>query len=235
MSEPRGGYAVEMWLTEDSTTGQLQEQAEREVGAALASERARNREALTVAVHERVARLAGTVGSWGEKLAARHAVMLVPRLVAVDDTAVTVDPPATDTRTDAQLAGMARSVLDWSWRVPRGAVHVDAANGRLTLTGTLDHVDERTAAVDAVAALAGVREVINDIFVPPRARPPHAASMIEEALDQALGRDARHVHVTLHDLGVRLTGRVATLAQRGAAEQAVRRVLGDVPLSLQFH
>lgn len=235
MSEPRGGYAVEMWLTEDSTTGQLQEQAEREVGAALASERARGREALTVAVHERVAHLAGTVGSWGEKLAARHAVMRVPRLVAVDDSAVIVDPPTTDRRSDAQLAGMARTVLDWSWRVPRGAVYVDAANGRLTLSGKLDHEDERTAAVDVVAGLAGVREVVNEIFVPPRPRPLHAVSMLEEALDQALGRDARHVHVALHELGVRLTGRVATLAQRSAAELAVRRVLGDVPVSLRLH
>lgn len=235
MPEARGGYAVEMWLTEDSTTGQLQERAEREVGAALASERERGREAPTVEVHERVARLVGTVGSWGAKLAARKAAMRVPRLLAVDDTAVTVEPPTTDVLTDAQLLRMARTALNWNWRVPRGAVDVDASNGRLTLTGTLDHDDERTAALDAVGGLAGVREVINEILVPPRPRPPHAVSLIEEALEQALGRDARHVHVALHEIGVRLTGRVATLAQRSAAEQAVRRVLGDVPVSLRLH
>ena len=235
MSEPRGGYAVEMWLTEDATTGQLQEQAEREVATALVSERMRGREALTVEVHERVARLAGNVGSWGEKLAARRAVMRVPGLLGVDDAAVSVEPPATEIRSDTQLVDRARSILNWSWRVPRGALRVDAANGQLTLSGKLDHDDERTAAMDAVAGLAGVREVVDEIFVPPRPRPPHAVSVIDEALDQALGRDARHVHVALHELGVRLTGRVATLAQRKAAEQAVRRVLGDVPVSLQFH
>ena len=235
MSEPRGGYAVEMWLTEDATTGQLQEQAEREVATALVSERIRGREALTVEVHDRVARLAGSVASWGEKLAARHGVMRVPGLLGVDDAAVSVEPPATEIRSDTQLVDRARSVLNWSWRIPGGALHVDAANGRLTLSGQLDHDDERTAAMDAVAGLAGVREVVDEIFVPPRPRPPHAVSVIDEALDQALGRDARHVHVALHELGVRLTGRVATLAQRKAAEQAVRRVLGDVPVSLQFH
>jgi osmotically-inducible protein OsmY len=234
MSEPRGGYAVEMWLAEDSTLPQLQETAEHQVASALASERARGREALTVEVHERVARLAGAVGSWGEKLAARAAAMRVPGLIGVDDAAVIVEPPAAETRSDAQLAGMARSVLDWSWRIPRGAVRVDAADGQLTLSGTLDHDDERSAALEAVAGLAGVREVVDEMFVPPHSRTTQTLSLLTEALEGALNRDARHVHIVLEQVGVRLTGRVATLSQRAAAERAVRRVLGDVPLSMQF-
>jgi osmotically-inducible protein OsmY len=141
---------------------------------------------------------------------------------------------AAETRSDAQLAGMARSVLDWSWRIPRGAVRVDAADGQLTLSGTLDHDDERSAALEAVAGLAGVREVVDEMFVPPHSRTTQTLSLLTEALEGALNRDARHVHIVLEQVGVRLTGRVATLSQRAAAERAVRRVLGDVPLSMQF-
>jgi len=229
-----GGYAVELWLAEDYADG-LQGEVERELAAELESARVRGRTTLTVEVHEGFATLAGGVRSWAEKVAARHAVMRVPGVGGVDDRGVDVRPDAAETRSDTELVRMAQSALDWDSRVPYGAVRVGVTEARVRLAGVVDHEDERAAAVDAVARLSGVREVVNEIVVPPRARPPYALTRVEEELVRGLGREAKHVRVALSESGVELTGRVATLALRREAERAVRRVLGDVPLSLKIH
>lgn len=234
IESPGGGYAVEMWLSEDNTAGLL-EKVEREVAAETAGARARGRTALTVEVHEGVARLAGRVSSWAEKLAARRGVMRVPGILGVDDSAVKVEPDATEARSDPQLVRMVRSALHWDGRVPHGCVRVSATDGRVTLSGTVDHDDHRTAAVDTVARLVGVRDLTNAIVVPPRPGPSHPLARIEEELLRGLGREARHVHVSVSETGVELTGRVSTLELRGAAERAVRRVLGDVVLAVRLN
>jgi osmotically-inducible protein OsmY len=66
--------------------------------------------------------------------------------------------------------------------------------------------------------------------VPPLPRPIHATDRVDEAIEHALGRDARHVRVSVTDAGVELKGWVRTLAQVAAAERAVRRMMGDVAL-----
>lgn len=228
-----GGYAVEMWLSEDYAGG-LQGQVEHELSAALESARARGRAEVTVAVHEGVAMLVGRVSAWAEKVAAREAVMRVPRVTALDDCGLVVRPAAAEARRDAELAAAARSALDWDSGVPRG-VRVAATAGRLTVSGVVDHEDERAAAVAAVSRLIGVCEVVNEIVVPPRERPAHALSRIEEAWARVLGREAKHVRLVVNESGVAIMGRVSSLALRREAERAVRRVLGDVSLSAHFH
>ena len=234
IESPRGGYAVEMWLSEDYAGG-LQEAVEPELAAELESASARGRTAVTVEVHEGTARLAGSVGSWAEKVGARRAAMRVPGVTDVDDGAVDVRPDAAEARSDMELVHMTRSAINWDSRVHRSLVRVSVTDGRVTLEGAVDHDDERTAAGETVARLVGVREVANNIVVPPRLRPLNARARVQEALASALGREAKHVRVAVSESGVELTGRVSTLALRGEAERAVRRVLGDVPLLLQLH
>jgi len=229
-----GGYAVELWLAEDYAGG-LQEDVERALAAALESARARGRSTPTVEVHEGRATLTGEVRCYADKVAARAAVMQVPGIHAIDDHAVTVQPRGTEVRSDPELARMARAALDADSRVPLGGVRVEAGQGRVILGGVLGHEDERAAAEDTVTPLVGVRGVVNEIVVPPRLHPPHTLTRVEEALRQALGREAAHVRVTLVEPGVELTGRLSTLALRDSAARAVRRVLGDVPLALKLH
>lgn len=228
-----GGYAVELWLADDYAGG-LQEDVERAMAAELESARARGRSTPIVEVHEGRATLTGEVLSWVDKVAARGAVMRVPGVQAIDDRAVVVKPRGTEVRSDAELARVARAALDADSRVPLGAVRVEAGQGRVILSGVLGHEDERAAAEDAVTPLVGVRGVVNEIVVPPRLRPPHTLARVEEALQHALGREASHVRVTLVEPGVELTGRLSTLALRDSAARAVRRVLGDVPLTLKL-
>lgn len=229
-----GGYAVELWLSEDYAGG-LQGDVERELAAALESSRARGRPAPMVAVHEGFATLTGEVRSWAEKTAARRAVMRVHGVTGVDDSDVAVQPDAAEARSDAELVSLARAALDADCWVPPGTVQVEADDGRVTLTGTLRHEDERAAALDAVGRLAGVREVVNAVVVPARARPADALTKVQEALQRALGREGKHVRVALSGSGVEITGRVPSLALRADAARAVRRVLGDVAISLNLH
>lgn len=228
-----GGYAVELWLAEDYAGG-LQEAVERALAAELESAHARGRPTPTVEVHEARATLTGEVRSWADKVAARAALMRVPGVHAIDDRAVVVKPQGIEVRSDAELARVARAALDADSRVPLGAVRVEAREGRIILGGVLGHEDERAAAEDTVTPLVGVCEVVNEIVVPPRMRPPHALALVEEALQRALGREASHVRVTVAEPGVEVAGRLSTLALRAAAARAVRRILGDVPLTLKL-
>lgn len=228
-----GGYAVELWLSQDYAGG-LQEDVEREVAAALDLAYERGNARVSVEMHEGFATLTGEVRGWVEKVAARRAVMRVPGVTGIDDSGVDVSPAAADARSDKDLARMACLVLDWDSRVPRGAVAVAVKDARVTLTGAVDHEDARAAALDAVARLVGVREVESHIVVSPRERPVHPSVRLQEELQRALGREARHVRVDLSEAGVQLTGRVSTLALRDAAARAVRRVLGDVRVSLSL-
>lgn len=229
-----GGYAVELWLTHDYASG-LQGDVDRELGAEMESARLRGRVGLTAQVEDGFAILTGQVRCWGEKVAARRAVMRVPGITAIDDRAVLVWPEAAESRTDSELMHMALAALAGDSRVPPAAVRVAVGEGRITLTGTLAHEDEREAAEQAVTFTVGAREVINAITVPARVRPPHPLTKLQEALERAVGREAKHVRVLMTDAGVELRGRLSSLALRGAAEAAVRRVLGDVPVALKLH
>jgi osmotically-inducible protein OsmY len=194
---------------------------------------ARGRAAVTVDVDKHVATLGGTVGSYAEKAGARRAAARVPGIEAIED-AIVVTPEPGETKSDAELERMGNEILAWDGRVPARAVRVAVRGGRVRLSGTVDHDDERAAAEAAVARLIGVRDVANEIVLRPVPPPPHARGRIEEELARRLGPEARHVKVVVDDRGVTLKGRLATLALRHAAERAVRRVLGDVPLELRL-
>jgi osmotically-inducible protein OsmY len=195
-----GGYAVELWLSDDYAAG-LKRTVERELSAELESARARGRTMLMVEVHDGFATLTGQVRSWAEKAAARRAVMRVPGVTEIEDRGVEVRPDAAEFRSDAELVHMARAVLNGDSRVTPGAVRVDVADGRITLTGVVDHEDERAAAVDAVAPLVGVREVTSQIVVPPRAHPLLARARLKEELERVLGREAKHIRIGLGETG----------------------------------
>lgn len=229
-----GGYAVELWLSEDYAGG-LQGDVERELAVELESSRVRGRPTPIVEVHEGFATLTGEVRSWAEKAAAREAVMRVPGVTGVDVSGVAVQPDPAEARPDATLASLAQAALDADSRVTPGAVRAAAHDGCLTLAGTVGHEDERAAALDAVGRLIGVRDVVNAMVVPPRGRPAQLLTRVEAALRRELGREAKHVRVAAIDTSVEVTGRVPTLALRAAAARAVRRVLGDVAISLKLH
>ena len=67
-------------------------------------------------------------------------------------------------RPDAHIFAAARHALDENPAVPAG-VRVHVYKGVVTLTGSVRTPEDRMRAVDTVRSIAGVRGVVNDMFV----------------------------------------------------------------------
>ena len=66
---------------------------------------------------------------------------------------------------DAQTATRCREALHWITTLPEGAVRIRVEAGRVTLEGTVGHLNEREIAAVTVRQLEGVTEVDNHIEV----------------------------------------------------------------------
>ena len=107
--------------------------------------------------------LSGTVPSYPQYVAAAAGARRVVGVKNVRNHLEVALPPGDD-RDDQTLTAAANNALTLNNTVPVG-VGATAANGHLTLTGTVRDATERAAAGLMVAGLTGVRGVKNDIQV----------------------------------------------------------------------
>ncbi|MFL6649592.1 MAG: BON domain-containing protein [Sulfurifustaceae bacterium] len=70
-----------------------------------------------------------------------------------------------DTSEVEQFLGRIHRALHRDPRIPEEGIHVAVEAGRVTLTGSVRSDGAKRAATEAVQALPGVREVINDIQI----------------------------------------------------------------------
>jgi osmotically-inducible protein OsmY len=105
--------------------------------------------------------LVGTVPSYPQYLEAAAAARRVDGVTMVHNNLMVVLPDR-DYRDDVQLITAANNALAQNVTVPDG-VEAIAVDGNIILTGTVSYLTERAAAETAVAGLAGVRNVRNDI------------------------------------------------------------------------
>lgn len=188
---------------------------------------------LKVSEENGIVTLEGRVHSFWEKDAAVEAAQRVTGVRAVADH-IRVDLPVGSERPDAELARAVANALEWNAAVPEESLDIRVQDGWVTLTGVVDWQYQKTAAEQAVRPLVGVRGVISDIAVKPRAR----ASQVKEQIDAALRRyaeiDARAVRVETHDGEVTLRGAVRSWPERAQVERAawaapgVARVTNEV-------
>ena len=172
-----------------------------------------------VSVSDGVVTLRGAVSTlqqkWTAERAARHLVRV--RAVAND---LDVSPTGNAARSDSAIAEVAANALEWDSAVPDGAVKVTVRNGWVTLTGTVAHQYEKSAAELAVQRLYGVKGVANSIIVKPRVSADDVKAKIEEALKRSAMIDSQRIRVEARDAAVVLTGTVRSLAERDDAERA---------------
>jgi osmotically-inducible protein OsmY len=115
-----------------------------------------------VSVNDGVITLAGEVRSLAEKIAATKATLRVHGVsVLVDE--ITVPDGISGPRHDAAIGKAVLHALSWADYVPRDSVDAEVRHGSVTLTGTVDWDYQREAARRAVASLAGVRVIDNQI------------------------------------------------------------------------
>jgi osmotically-inducible protein OsmY len=159
--------------------------------------------------------LNGTVPSYPEYLEAAAAAQRVGGVKNVHNHLEVVLPPG-NYRDDAMLTTAANNALAANITVPDG-VEATAYEGNVELTGIVKHGPQRAAAELAVAGLAGVRNVRDDIEIGYDADPADVALLVQDALDRyALVADDSDVGVYTSGNTVALTGHVRTWAEHDA-------------------
>jgi osmotically-inducible protein OsmY len=172
-----------------------------------------------ISVDGSVVTLRGNVASYAEKIAAERVALRVYGVKAVaNDLAVHL--VSGFERTDTEIAQAAVAALKWNTVVPDDRVTVTAANGWLTLNGTLDWHYQKDAAARVVRDLMGVKGVTNNITVQPRVKTIDVRDKIEAAFKRSAEIDARRINVNAMDGKVILSGNVHSWAERQEAERA---------------
>jgi osmotically-inducible protein OsmY len=158
--------------------------------------------------------LNGTVPSYPQYLEAAVAAQRVSGVKNVHNH-LEVVLPDDNYRDDAMLITAANNALMQNVTVP-GGVEATAHEGNLVLTGTVQYGPQRTAAELAVAGLAGVRHIRNEIQVG-YADSAGVTLLVQDALDRyALIPDDSDVEVDTRGNTVTLTGSVLTWAEHDA-------------------
>jgi osmotically-inducible protein OsmY len=178
--------------------------------------------------------LTGTVPSFPQYLQASAAARRVAGVTSVDNN-LEVVLPESNYRDDVKLTTAANNALAADVTVP-DSVEAIADDGNVTLTGTVSYGTERDAAAAAVAVLAGVRNVWNDIVISYDIDPVGVDLHVQEALDRsALVPDGSDVQADTKGGVITLTGHVRTWAERDAVVGAALMARGviDVRDNLQ--
>ena len=164
--------------------------------------------------------LNGTVPSYPQYLQAAAAAQRVSGVQNVHNHLEVVLPEGYH-RDDAVLTTAANNALAQNVTVPDG-VEATASDGNVKLTGAVQYGAQRDAAEHAVAGLAGVRHVRDDIEIGYDADPADVTVLVHDALDRyALIPDDSNVAVEAMGNTVTLTGTVRTWAEHDAVIDAV--------------
>ncbi|MDA8187210.1 MAG: BON domain-containing protein, partial [Dehalococcoidales bacterium] len=114
-----------------------------------------------------------------------------------------------------------RDTLAWDVRLDDSNVAVDVTEGTVTLSGTVRTFSEKTVAIEDAWKIKGVKNVVDGITVAPEGPRLDADIMtdIVNTLKADNRLDERNVALRVNGSVVELSGTVATLAEKEAAEE----------------
>lgn len=173
-----------------------------------------------VSVKNGVVSLSGTVDSWAKRLAAKSAAHRVAGVLDVANDIV-VHAAGAPGRTDSEIAGQARTSLEWDVLVPHEKIHTTVSNGFLTLEGEVSTASQRLDAERAVRNLSGVTGVANNIKVKVTLRSEEVQLAINSALQRHARREADRLQVGVTDGTVKVIGQVDSWEEHDAVLSAV--------------
>src|SRR5665213_131381 len=191
----------------------------KDVVAELAFDPSIDEQDIAVAVSDGVVTLTGSVKSYSQKIAAERAVKRVRGVHGIAEE-LTIDLPAFHLRNDADLAKSALSALLWNANVPADSVLVKVEGGWVTLTGTVEWQYQREAARLAVATLAGVRGVSNNVALRQRVVARDVQAQIRDSFQRNAEFDANQIQIETSDGTVTLRGPVRSWTEREDAASA---------------
>ncbi len=174
-----------------------------------------------VTVRDGVVTLNGSVPTYSEKLSAERVTKRIHGVLAVanDIEVRPIGVGVVGARTDTDLAQAAVDALRWKGPVPDERIKISVTKGWLTLEGEVDWHFQKESAEEAVRHLLGVRGVINQVVVKPRASAFEVKTRIETAFRRSAELDAKQVRVEARDGKVVLRGDVHSWAERHEAER----------------
>jgi osmotically-inducible protein OsmY len=175
-------------------------------------------EQIGVSVKDGVVQLDGHVDSYFEKWGAERAALRVSNAKAMASE-ITIDMPATWTRTDAEIARIAMNHLEWNSCLP-ATIKVQVGDGCVTLSGTAEWQYQKEEAERVVRPLRGVKWVSNEIVVTPRLNAVDVKIKIESALKRNAETDSGRITVETSNGKVTLRGAVHSWSEREVAQHA---------------
>ena len=162
--------------------------------------------------------LAGTVHTLAHRLAAVKAARRVKGVHAIIDEIVVV-PINGHGASDQDIALTIERILESSSIVPAG-LKATVRDGRVTLTGSVDHQFQKNSAFHAVRDIKGVSWIQNDLVVKAQASENVVRSKIVSAMHRNADWDSRGIYVTAMGHEVWLSGHTRSFAARAQAEAA---------------
>lgn len=117
---------------------------------------------ISITVSGSTATLSGKVESAAVRHSAEINALLVPGIKAVDNRLTVVPPGST---TDDGIAAAVRNALTKNSLLTTGIITVGAANGEVTLTGTVTSRDAFKAAEKIVQSTKGVTKINNELVI----------------------------------------------------------------------
>jgi osmotically-inducible protein OsmY len=172
-----------------------------------------------VAVKGGVVTLSGHVRSFAERWAAQDAAQLVGGVKAIANE-IEVKLPASDYRSDTELAQAALNALALNSSVPAGDIKVLVQDGWVTATGQVCFWFQKQAVETTLRQLRGIVGFSNEIQLKPKASALDVKGRIEDAFRRHAQLDADKIRVKVADGAVTLEGEVQSWRERNEAEVA---------------
>jgi len=172
-----------------------------------------------VTVQNGIVTLAGSVPRYPEKHSAEKAAGAVRGVKAVA-CELAVALPASNARTDEQIAQAAASAIAWNTLLSNTNIQVFVDKGRITLEGSVHWHYQRQAADRSVRYLAGVKDVNNHLVVKPIAEGAAIKTRIDAALLRNARLDAGRIRIEVRGDRAILRGTVPSWFEREEAERA---------------
>jgi len=167
--------------------------------------------------------LTGFVHGYLEKMAAERAAKSVYGVASVAND---IEVKPVNVRTDPEIARDVVEALRLHASVPEEKIKITVSNGFVTLVGTLDWHYELENAEIAAHSVNGVRGIVNNLQIKPRASSQQVREKIEDAFRRMVDLDARSMSVYTSDGTVSLYGNVHSWSEREKAERVAWQAPG---------
>lgn len=179
---------------------------------------------IAVTADHGVVTLTGTVPTYWQKVEAAQAVWRVLGVCALADE-IRVEVPGTHVRNDTDIAVAAVAVLRSHSDLP-DTIDATVRDATVTLTGRVDWNFQRTAAVNAIKHIRGVKGVRNNIELNEGPKVSDVRERIRMELVRTINQEVSNIDVETDDGTVTLSGTVRSESDAAAARHAAWAVPG---------